>query len=193
MASFEARYPMVRVEWEDSARLARWRSLTEVKKETPCLIMTVGCLMRDDAVCVTVVGTAGMDEDPEVDGGFVIPRSAVRKVDYLEVTPVPLSASAKLWVKEEEAATMRGVPVQEPPGEQAVPAPAPENQGFLYDSLTATRQRITSVNKGSPSDAAETTISHHGTVDLAPPPVEPEPGRVESSKRGFFSFLPWAG
>ena len=77
----EGKYEMVRVEWEDSARLGRWRSLEEVEKETPCLIMTVGYLLRDDAVCMTVVGTIGMEEHPDVDGGFVIPRSAVRKVE----------------------------------------------------------------------------------------------------------------
>lgn len=88
-AGFETKYPMVRVEWEDSAILPRsWQDLEEIVKTAPVLGVTSGWMVRDDEVGVTVVGSYGQQEKPDVLGGMMIPRSAVRKVERLAVVVV---------------------------------------------------------------------------------------------------------
>ena len=85
---FEKKHPMVRVEWEDSAILPRgWQDGEDVRKTSPITGVSIGCMVRDDEVAVTVIGSYGLDDDdPNTLGGMVIPRSAVRKVERLRVS-----------------------------------------------------------------------------------------------------------
>jgi hypothetical protein len=88
MSAFEAKYPMVRVEWEDSSRVNGWMNLKELLGRRYMRCVTVGFLVRDDEGEVIVVANFDGDEEwPEVSGGMVIPRSAVRKVEYLRRRP----------------------------------------------------------------------------------------------------------
>ena len=80
---FEVEHRLVRVEWEDSAGLGRWRDLQVVKKEEPLVIVTVGYLLRDDEKGITIAGSWDSQSMPNVADATVIPRSAVRKVESL--------------------------------------------------------------------------------------------------------------
>lgn len=140
MSDFEAKHPMVRVEWDDSMRVSGWTTEEVMRglKVLPCV--SVGWLIEDSAEAVKVACSwDGDGEVPSVTGGMVIPRSAVRKVDYLRNDGRP-----------------------EPPGEAITTNVTAEELGPFNENVTA-------------------------------PPVEPEMGRVVNGKRGFFSFLPWAG
>ena len=270
MSDFEARYPMVRVEWEDSSILPRgWTDMEVLKLEKPVVGVTVGFLVRNDEVAVTVIQSLGMEENGDGLCGLVIPRSAVRKVDYLrnDGRPEPPPESEELGPFTMERATNGFT------GEVV-----PTVGGFLH--IGGKQYRITSVNGDSPKvapeldgrervltvnpgesqqvgaftvtgtpsevkfevDAADPAvlsetlwlggkayrITPSGSVEAVPPvgphppllpdgivydrlteksypissipeevapepPSEPAPDRVEPSKRGFFSFLPWAG
>lgn len=89
---FEGEHPMVRVEWEDSAGLGHWRDLEEIKKEEPLNIVSIGYLLRDDGACITLAGSydqerkPGSRRVPNVGEAHTIPRSGVKKIEYLRVS-----------------------------------------------------------------------------------------------------------
>lgn len=88
MDTFEKKHPMVRVEWEDSANVSRWHGLAEFQKEVPLLCVSVGYVIRDDEVALSVASSYdGQPNDAgNVNDATIIPRSAVRKVERLRVS-----------------------------------------------------------------------------------------------------------
>lgn len=227
MSDFEARYPMARVEWFDCMGVGSWTDLEKVRGMEPLVMVSMGWLVRDDEVCVIVVGARDQREKPDVDSGHIIPRSAVRKVDYLRndghpeppdsepiityITPEELGPftmeRATNGFTGEVVPTVGGVlriggkqyritqveestPAPEaPPVAGRMPPLVPfDNPLLLGEAAVAPTSMV--FDKVSRDMGEPPAVVSVGEVAAVTPVLPPEP---EPAKRGFFSFLPWAG
>ena len=76
-----SKHDLVIVEWLDHHTSNSWQEVAEIDHE-PALVRTVGWLLRDDEVGVTVCNTIS-DDQMNINGAFFLMRSCVRKIKTL--------------------------------------------------------------------------------------------------------------
>ena len=80
------RRPLVLVEWEDSLHGdVSWRRISDYDPEEPAVCWSCGWLMTDDGQKIVLAESFAdlKQEDPQIAGLRVIPKSAVRRCLFL--------------------------------------------------------------------------------------------------------------